>query len=180
MTGMNNDHASIRIANREFEIPLDQLVGMLSCAHPLQCEALFRREILRRNAIIAMRRARPERRSEFSLVSGRYFICIGNEHWRCPTLAAVLQRAMRWIHDHNFEALTRLSMKRKYTRAYVATDPAALYGESQGLVRHAREFAHGWYVDTNLSYENTRRFLAESFREVGLRYRQDWLFSQLY
>ena len=88
-------------------------------------------------------------------------------------------KAMRWLLDQHPEAIRQLSNRRKYSRAYIATDPGVLYGNRSDLTRFARQFAPDWHVDTNLSYDNTKRFLADAFAQAGLLRGRDWYFSRL-
>lgn len=171
--------ASITIGHRTFQMPLDQLMRMLCGGEAVGPEALFRTAQLQRLAAITMRRAYPDRRLEFQLGRGPYWLGIGVESWRCRSLPEAIVTAMRWLHAHRPDAIAELSRRRKYTRAYVGTDPVAIYGGRCDLARNAREFAPGWYVDTNLSLENTKRFLADAFRTASLVRGRDWVFSRL-
>ncbi len=177
---MTHDHASITIAGRSLEIPLYHLHQILSGSPSAPCEALFRREQLVRRTTIALRRAHPDRYREFRLKGGsKWWLGITGEHWQCRTLAEVLITAMRWLHDHRGDAMLRLASRHKYSRAYIATDPINLYGGRKDLAVHAKLFAPGWYVDTNLSSDNTQRFLADAFAEAGLAQERDWFFGFL-
>jgi hypothetical protein len=126
-----------------------------------------------------MRGVHPARYREFKLRGGQYWIGVGTDHWQCRTLADVLVVAMRWLHDHDHEALLRLSKRRKHSRAYIASDPVALYGGRSDLAGFARLFASGWYVDTNLSAENTLRFLTDALAPAQPEQKRDWFFSRL-
>jgi len=176
---MTHEHASITIAGRSLEIPLYHLQQILLGSASAPCEALFRREQLVRRTMIALRRAHPDRHREFPIKSGSKWLGIAGEHWQCRTLADVLVTAMRWLHDHRGDAMLRLARRRKYSRAYIATDPIALYGGRKDLAARARQYTLGWYVDTNLSASNTQRFLADAFAEAGLIRGRDWYFGFL-
>ena len=87
---------------------------------------------------------------------------------------------MRLLYDRFPNALDRLAQTRKVARCCVARSPAGLYDlRRPDLARFARQFAPGWYVDTNLSYDNTRRLLLLAFKEAGLVFGQDWYVGRL-
>ena len=176
---MTHDHASITIAGRSLEIPLDHLHQILVGSASAPCEALFRREQLVRRTSTALRKAHPDRYREFWHKGGSKWLGIAGEHWQCRTLAGVLVTAMRWLHDHQGDAMLRLAQRRKHSRAYIATNPLALYGGRKDLAVYAKQFAPGSYVDTNLSAVNTQRFLADAFVEAGLIKGREWYFGFL-
>jgi hypothetical protein len=176
---MTHDYASITIAGRSLELPLYHLHQLLSDLASSPCEAKFRREQILRRTTTALGKAHPDRCREFRLKGGSIWLGIAGDHWRCRTLAEVLITAMRWLHEYRDDALLPLASRRKYSRAYIATNPVALYGGRKDLAVHARQFAPGWYVDTNLSASNTKRFLADAFAEAGLDPGRDWYFGFL-
>jgi hypothetical protein len=176
---MTQPHASITVAGRSLELPLESLHQIVGGAEPSTTEALFLRAEIRRRTALALRKADPTRYRDIRLGGGSYWLGIGQQHWQRRTLAEILVQAARWLHDDRPDALLRLSQKRKHSRAYIAQDPAALYAGRADLASFAKPFAPGWYVDTNLSAENTHRFLDDVFSEAGLAHRRDWYFARL-
>jgi hypothetical protein len=176
---MTQPHALITFAGRSLELPLESLHQIVGGAEPATSEALFLRAEIRRRTALALRKADPKRYRDLRLGGGSYWLGIGQQHWQRRTLAEILVTAARWLHDERPSALLRLSQKRKHSRAYIAQDPAALYAGRADLASFAKPFAQGWYVDTNLSAENTHRFLGDLFVEAGLMHRRDWYFGRL-
>jgi hypothetical protein len=176
---MTDSNASITIAGRTLALPLDQLHQILCEADRANSEALFTQAKMRRRTIIALRLTNPARYRELRLGGGSYWLGIGQQCWQGRTLPDILVAAARWLHDEHPEAFQRLSQRRKHTRAYIAQDPASLYGARPHLASFAKLFAPGWYIDTNLSADNTQRFLGDLFAEAGLAHRRDWYFGRL-
>lgn len=176
---MTLPHASITVAGRSFELPLESLLQIVGGAEPATSEALFLRSKIRRRTALALRKADPKRYRDIRLGGGSYWLGIGQQHWQRHTLAEILVKAAGWLHDERPDALLRLSQKRKHSRAYIAQDPADLYAGRPDLAIFAKPFAPGWYVDTNLSAENTHRFLDAVLSEAGLAHRREWYFARL-
>jgi hypothetical protein len=176
---MTDNTASITIAGRTLALPLEQLHQILCEADRANSEALFTQAKLRRRTIAALRVSNPARYRELRFGGGSYWLGIGHQSWQGRTLPDILVAAARWLHDGHPEAFQRLSQRRKHTRAYIAQDPASLYGGRPHLASHAKLFAPGWYIDTNLSADNTQRFLGDLFAEAGLVHRRDWYFGRL-
>jgi hypothetical protein len=176
---MTDSKASITIAGRTLALPLEQLHHILCEADLANSEALFMQAKLRRRTIVALRVSHPARYRDLRLGGGSYWLGIGEQSWQGRTLPDILVAAARWLHDEHPQAFQRLSQRRKHTRAYIAQEPASLYKKRPHLARYAKLFATGWYIDTNLSADNTQRFLSDLFAEAGLMHRRDWYFGRL-
>lgn len=176
---MTHSFASVSVGGHSFQISLGQLHQILNDPKAADCKTRFKRAQLLRQVGLVLRRSDPARYRALSLGGGPYWLGIGGEFWECRTLAGILVTAMGWLHEHDQKALLCLSQRRKHSRAYIATDPVALYGGRRALAKYAKPFAAGWYVDTNLSFANSQRFLLDAFKLAKLTRGQDWYFDRL-
>ena len=81
-----------------------------------------------------------------------------------------LLRALAAAHPHFLEAFAD---EKGRTRRYVARTPAALYGRSAHLARHAEPLVQGWYFDSNLSAARAGKLARVAARLCGLFYGPD-------
>ena len=81
-----------------------------------------------------------------------------------------LLRALAAAHPHFLEAFAD---EKGRTRRYVGRTPAALYGRSAHLARHAEPLVEGWYFDSNLSAARAGKLARVAARLCGLFYGPD-------
>jgi hypothetical protein len=79
----------------------------------------------------------------------------------------ILLRELAAAHPHFLEAFAD---ERGRSRRFVARTPAALYGKSVHLARHAEPLVEGWYFDSNLSAARVARLARIAARLCGLHY----------
>lgn len=82
----------------------------------------------------------------------------------------ILLRELAAAHPHFLEAFAE---ERGRSRRFVARTPAALYGKSAHLARHAEPLVQGWYFDSNLSAARVARLARIAVRLCGLHYGSD-------
>lgn len=82
----------------------------------------------------------------------------------------ILLRELAAAHPHFLEALAE---EQGRSRRFVARTPAALYGKSTHLARHAEPLVQGWYFDSNLSAARVARLARIAARLCGLHYGSD-------
>ena len=82
----------------------------------------------------------------------------------------ILLRELAVAHPHFLEAFAAEAGR---ARRFVARAPAALYGRSPHLARHAAPLIDGWYFDSNLSAEQVARRARIAARLCGLLYGSD-------
>ena len=81
-----------------------------------------------------------------------------------------LLRRLAAAHPHFLDAFAD---EKGRTRRYVARTPAALYGRSAHLARHAEPLVEGWYFDSNLSAARAGKLARVAARLCGLFYGPD-------
>jgi len=82
----------------------------------------------------------------------------------------ILLRELATAHPHFLEAFAE---EQGRSRRFVARTPAALYGKSAHLARHAEPLLEGWYFDSNLSAARVARLARIAARLCGLHYGSD-------
>lgn len=82
----------------------------------------------------------------------------------------ILLRELAAAHPHFLEAFAE---EQGRSRRFVARTPAALYGKSAHLARHAEPLVEGWYFDSNLSAARVARLARIAARLCGLHYGSD-------
>jgi hypothetical protein len=82
----------------------------------------------------------------------------------------ILLRELAAAHPHFLEAFAE---EQGRSRRFVARTPAALYGKSAHLARHAEPLVAGWYFDSNLSAARVARLARIAARLCGLHYGSD-------
>ncbi|HYN46198.1 MAG TPA: hypothetical protein VES64_05860 [Allosphingosinicella sp.] len=82
----------------------------------------------------------------------------------------VLLRELAAAHPQFLEAFAG---EKGRSRRYVARTPAALYGRSPHLIRHAEPLVEGWYFDSNLSAARAAKLARVAARLCGLYYGPD-------
>jgi hypothetical protein len=82
----------------------------------------------------------------------------------------ILLRELAAAHPHFLEAFAG---EKGRARHFVARSPAALYGTSPHLARHAEPLVEGWYFDSNLSTARVARLARIAARLCGLHYGSD-------
>jgi len=116
----------------------------------------------------APRSASPAPRSR-----GLWSVEIGGRKIPAANLKHAYRRLLRELAAAHPQFLDAFAGEKGRTRRPVARTPAALYGRSRHLARHAEPLLEGWYFDSNLSAARAGKLARVAARLCGLFYGSD-------
>ena len=100
--------------------------------------------------------------------TGVYAIDLNGDRASYPNLRSLLMGTLRRLSERDGGFLDRLAGEKARTRRVVARSPDALFDKPGLADRYAAELADGWWVNTNNSKEQTKRWLIAAVRCAGL------------
>jgi len=134
-------------------------------------------EILRRlllPARSARRRPRGDRAGAPAAASprsrGLWSVEICGRRIAAANLKDAYRVLLRELDAAHPDFLAAFAEERTFGRRFVARGPAALYGRSPHLARHAQALGGGWWFDSNLSAGQVARRARIAARLCGLHY----------
>ena len=124
------------------------------------------------------RRGSRARRTERALAAvagpprhrGLWSVELGGRRIPAANLKDAYRVLLRELAAIRSDFLDSFAQERTRDRRFVARSPAALYGRSPHLARHAQPLADGWYFDSNLSVSQVARRARIAARLCGLHY----------
>ncbi|HEV2817842.1 MAG TPA: hypothetical protein VGW40_11565 [Allosphingosinicella sp.] len=163
--------------NRRIEIDLDVHRAIEGARRAL---GESENDILRRlllPARAARPRARPAAAAGPALAGprsrGLWSVEICGRHIPAANLKDAYRVLLRELGAAHPDFLAAFAEERTFGRRFVARSPAALYGRSPHLARHAQALGAGWWFDSNLSAGQVARRARIAARLCGLHYGSD-------
>lgn len=105
---------------------------------------------------------------------GRHLVEVQGHQVGCWTLQETLAEGIRMLADRDETFLPRLAEVRTRSRRAVARQKADLYPDSPHLAaKFSRDIGGGWYLATNCSRVDVKRWLKYASQIAGLRYGKD-------
>jgi hypothetical protein len=105
--------------------------------------------------------------------SSPYKITLLGESVEADSLGRLLQAAITRLTQLDGDCLERIARVSWRSRPVIAKQPEALYPTSPHLRRCALPLPGGWYVGTNVSRVDTKRYLKAVCAVLGLSYGAD-------
>jgi hypothetical protein len=104
---------------------------------------------------------------------GIYHIDLLDEKLDAFTIADILETLLLRLRDLDNNFLFQLSLKPTRSRRVVAQEPQQVYIDSPRLAPHARKICEGWWMDTNISWQQLKGRLRIICDVAGLIYGTD-------
>lgn len=101
---------------------------------------------------------------------GLWSVEVGGRRIPAANLKDAYRLLLRELAAIRSDFLESFARERTRDRCFVARSPAALYGRSPHLARHAQPLVDGWYFDSNLSVSQVARRARIAARLCGLHY----------
>jgi len=163
--------------SRRIEIDLDVHRAIEAARHAL---GESENEILRR-LLLPARRARPrprDARADARAIAaprsrGLWSVEICGRRIPAGNLKDAYRVLLRELAAAHPDFLGAFAEERTFGRRFVARSPAALYGRSPHLARHAQGLGAGWWFDSNLSAGQVAKRARIAARLCGLHYGSD-------
>ena len=102
--------------------------------------------------------------------TGRYAFAHGEVEFARSSLADLLEAVLTYLERIKPGALARLSKIKKRTRRIVAREQRDLYDRAHLARDYAREISGGWWMGTNNSRDETRKWICHACDAAGIDY----------
>ena len=101
-------------------------------------------------------------------ITGRFTFVHGSVEFARNSLADILEAVLVYLEERKPGTLAQLSAVKKRTRRIVSRDRAQLFDRAHLANKHARKIKGNWWMGTNNSKDETRKWISRACDIAGI------------